>query len=172
MWFTKFYNIRWSQKESFNKDLYTCGVFEHKFFPGVGGGNLNELIFKILNARGELPKGMLKFRIDRPITSWARTLLVVKKWFKLNREQWFFPFALNLKKKHSLHYLTWLLLRTIHSARVIRICCQNLERLFTSLTQQHYVLVLENPFSSILVTPFDVNTACLRRNYVCLNKLF
>ena len=48
---------------------------------------------------GGLPKGMLKFRIDRPITSWARTLLVVKKWFKWNREQWFFPFALNLKKK-------------------------------------------------------------------------
>ena len=85
MWFTKFYNIRWSQKESFDKDLYTSGVFEHKFFPGVGGGNLNELIFKILNARGELPRGMLKFRIDRPITGWARTLLLIKKWFKWNR---------------------------------------------------------------------------------------
>ena len=85
MWFTKFYNIRWSQKESFNKDLYTSGVFEHKFFPGVGGGNLNELIFKILNARGELPRGMLKFRIDRPITGWAHTLSLIKKWFKWNR---------------------------------------------------------------------------------------
>ena len=85
MWFTKFYNIRWPQKESFNKDLYTSGVFEHKFFPGVGGGNLNELIFKILNARGELPRGMLKFRIDRPITGWARALSLIKKWFKWNR---------------------------------------------------------------------------------------
>ena len=99
MWFTKFYNIRWSQKESFNKDLYNSGVFEHKFFPGVGDGNLNELIFKILNARGELPRGMLKFRIDRPITGWARTLSLIKKWFKWNKEQWFFPYTLNLKKK-------------------------------------------------------------------------
>ena len=85
MWFTKFYNIRWSQKESFNKDLYNSGVFEHKFFLGVGDGNLNELIFKILNARGELPREMLKFRIDRPITGWARTLSLIKKWFKWNR---------------------------------------------------------------------------------------
>ena len=99
MWFTKFYNIRWSQKESFNKDLYTSGVFEHKFFTGVGGGNLNELIFKILNARGELPRGMLKFRIERPINGWARTLSLIKKWFKWKKEQWFFPYTLNLKKK-------------------------------------------------------------------------
>ena len=79
MWFTKFYNIRWSQKESFNKDLYTSGVFEHKFFTGVGGGNLNELIFKILNARGELPRGMLKFRIDRPRSVVNKEMIQMKQ---------------------------------------------------------------------------------------------
>ena len=30
-WFTKFYNICWSQKESFSKDLYTSGEFERNF---------------------------------------------------------------------------------------------------------------------------------------------
>ena len=118
------------------RSIKTCilvGCLNTNFFPGVGGGNLNELIFKILNARGELPRGMLKFRIDRPITGWARTLSLIKKWFKWNRAV-ILSLYFKSEKKHSPHCLTWLLLRTIHSARVIRICCQNLKRLFTALT--------------------------------------
>ena len=45
---TKFYNIRWSQKESFNKHVYMGGAFEGNFCSKRGGGwDLNELIFKI-----------------------------------------------------------------------------------------------------------------------------
>ena len=111
MWFTKFYNIRWSQKESFNKDLYTGGVFDHKFFQGVGGWNLNELFFKNFKCSGGCRRVCWSFELIDPS-------LVERA----------------------------LLLSTIHSARVIRICCQNLERLFTSLTQQHCVLVLKKTF--------------------------
>ena len=42
-----------------NRSIKTCilGVFEHKFFPGVGGGNLNELFFKNFKCSGGCRRG-------------------------------------------------------------------------------------------------------------------
>ena len=53
-------------------------AFQSQFLPGGGRGgggkgrgwDLNKLTFKTSNARGVTAEGMLKFRIDRPITDY------------------------------------------------------------------------------------------------------
>ena len=60
MWFTKFYSIRWSQKESFNKDLYTSGVFEHKFFREFERTNLQNF---------KCPRGVAEGDVE--VSNWS-----------------------------------------------------------------------------------------------------
>ena len=84
-----------------NLSINTCiwvGCLNAIFARRGGGVGFEWTNLQNLNAR-ELPRRMLKFRIDRPITSWARTLLLIKKWFKWSKNQWFFPSTLNLKRQ-------------------------------------------------------------------------
>ena len=55
----------------------------------IGGGNLNDPIFKSSNARG-LPGGggMLKFRVDRRITKTSMTSLLVSIIVACHSLQW------------------------------------------------------------------------------------
>ena len=53
----------------FSKNIWVS-ILIAIFAPGGEGGNLNKLTFKTSNARGVAAEGMLKLRIDRPITDY------------------------------------------------------------------------------------------------------
>ena len=72
--FYSFVNVKKVKVADFGFYKIIGWAFQPQFLPrgggGGGSGNLNKLTFKTSNARGVTAEGMLKFRIDRPITDY------------------------------------------------------------------------------------------------------